>query len=100
MTNYERERRDILNNIFELNLDICDEVAPYDYGPDIRGILLEEQYTLTIGGHDARSCIHNSINGLIETMLEFVDDDRVTGLCEELIDTYKDYENNYLFLTT
>ena len=99
MTEYETNRRNTIASIFQQNIDLWKEVDPYAYDRDVYEELSDELYTLTVGGHEARKHCHKAITDLIETMIEFTGDDKVPDLCEELIDSYKDYEDNYLFMT-
>lgn len=95
LTHYELKRRELLGNIFELNLLLSDDIDPFAYQRDIYDALLEEQYILFEGGSEAvKYALHQAemTLGLLE---EYdLDVDRQED-CAELADYYKEYANNY-----
>lgn len=95
MTMYEMRRETLLANIFDLNLQIGDDIDPFAYKPDVYETLLHEQFILYDGGDAAIEWARRSIDDTKALIEEFEPNEETINLCLELADMYEEYINTY-----
>jgi len=93
---YVMKRKAILQAIFTDNLTLAGELDPYMYKADLHDVLIEEQYTLVIGGEDAVNHINKMLEQLYEDRKEFEDDEDIVEAIDEVVYDYNLYLENFV----